>query len=393
MYDLVVKGGLVLDKSSGLEDNKDVAVCDGKIAAVENKISEGSAKKTVDARGYIVSPGLVDIHTHVAWEITRLSIDPYVRCLLRGTTTTLDAGSTGELNFPGFKSYVINRSKERIKALINIESLGMIEFADIKPGNTDQEWPSLLTRSKEKLAGMFINESNTEAAIRRDRDTVVGIKWAHHGIKGMEKARSTADAAGCKLMIENRFMPQASRFVKKGDIVTHIFHNAFNPNSGYVDGIYQDGKIPEEFFRMAKRGVVFDVGHGQGSFSWEVGEHAFREGLPPTTISSDLWCGNIDGPVYDLPTVMSKFLHLGMTLEDVFSASTSVPASVIGMGDEIGALRPGFAADIAVFEMKEGSFALEDCYGRTRKVKRRLSPVHVVRSGKLVLDDGEPTGA
>ena len=268
----VLKGGLVLDKANGLEDNKDVAVTGGKIAAVENKISEGSAKKTIDVRGHIVSPGLVDIHTHVAYEITRLSIDPYARCLLRGTTTTLDAGSTGELNFPGFKTYVIDRSKERIKVLVNIESLGMIEFADVKPGNTDQEWPSLLTRSKEKLAGMFISESNTEAVIRRSRDTVVGIKWAHHGIKGMEKARNTADAAECKLMIENMFMPEASRYVKKGDIVTHIFHDAFQPELGLrrrhlpgredTRGVLPDGQEKRDP-RCRPRAGEFLVGGGR----------------------------------------------------------------------------------------------------------------------------------
>lgn len=393
LYDLLIKGGLVLDREGGVEDHKDVAVAGGKVAAVESGISEGSAKKTIEAKGRIVSPGLIDIHTHTAWEIVRLCVDPYTRCLLRGTTTVLDAGSTGELNFPGFKSYVIGRSKTRIKALINIESLGMIEFADIKPGNTDQEWPSLITRSREKYAGMFINERNTEETIKQNRDAVIGIKWAHHGIKGMKRARNTADAAECKLMIENRFMPQAARYVKKGDIVTHIFHNSFNPNSGYVDGIYQNGKIPEEFFAMIKKGVVLDVGHGQGSFSWEVGEFAFKEGIQPTTISSDLWSGNVNGPVYDLPTVMSKFLHLGMRLEDAFAATTSVPASVVGMKGKIGTLQPGSIADIAVFTMKEGSFSLEDCYGKTRKVRHRLVPVHVVRAGKLVVEDGEPAGA
>lgn len=391
MYDLLIKNGLVLDRKGGVEDHKDVAVFRGKVAAVETSIPEGSSKRTIDAKGHLVSPGLIDLHTHVAWQITRLSIDPYRCCLLRGTTTALDAGSTGELNFMGFKRYVIEPSRTRIKALINIESLGMIEYADVKPGDTDQEWPSLLTRDKERFSGMFISEGNTEKMIRQERGTIVGIKWAHHGIGGMARARKTADAAKCTLMIENKFMPQASRYVKKGDIVTHIFHKGFNPNSGYIDGIYQDGKIPEEFFSMLKRGVIFDVGHGQGSFSWEVGEYAFKEGIHPTTISSDLWTGNINGPVYDLPTVMSKFLHLGMSLEDTFAATTSTPASVLGMEDEIGTLRPGSAADIAIFSIKEGRFSLEDCYGEIRKVKRRLVPLHVVRAGKVVLSHGEPT--
>jgi dihydroorotase len=394
LYDLLVKGGMVLDRAQGISEKMDVAVTSGKIEAVETSISDAKAKKTVDAEGLVVSPGLIDIHTHVAWELVRLSIDPYTRCLLKGTTTAVDAGTTGELNFRGFEHYVIDTSKTRILAFINIESLGMVEFADIKPGNTDQEWPSLLTRSKEKYAGMFISEENTEKVIRDNRDTIVGIKWAHHGIMGMEKARQTGDSAGCRLMVENRFMPAAGmRLLKKGDIITHIFHNAFNANSGYVDGIYQDGKIPEEFFQMRKKGIIFDVGHGQGSFSWDVGELAFKEGIQPDTISSDLWSGNIDGPVYDLPTVMSKFLHLGMSVEDVFAAATSDAASAVGRKGKLGTLQPGRPADIAVFKLREGSFPMEDCYGKVRKMKRHIVPVHVVKGGELMLSNGKPVSA
>ena len=389
MYDLLLKGGLVLDRATGTEEAMDIAISRGKIQAVEHTISDGSAKKSIEARGAIVTPGLIDLHTHVAWEIVRLAIDPTRHCLLRGTTTAVDAGSTGELNYPGFKRYVIEPSKARILALLNIESLGMVEFADIQPGNTDQEWPNLLTRSKEKYAGMFINPETTETTIRQNKESVIGIKWAHHGIKGMEMARASADATKTILMIENKFMPEAAKFVRRGDIVTHIFHNAFNRNSGYIDGIYQKGKIPEEFFEMVKRGVIFDVGHGQGSFSWEVAEHAFKEGLRPTTISSDLWCGNIDGPVYDLPTVMSKFLHLGMPLEDVVAAATSNAASAIRKSGELGTLEPGAVADVAVFKVKEGTFSFEDCYGQVRKASRHIVPLHVVRQGEVVLERGK----
>ncbi|MDG6926002.1 MAG: amidohydrolase family protein [Nitrososphaerota archaeon] len=394
MYDLLVKGGTVLDRAQGISGKMDVAIAGGRVEAVEDTISDGKAKKTIDARGLIVSPGLIDIHTHVAWELVRLSIDPFVRCLLKGTTTAVDAGSTGELNYRGFEHYVIEASKTRILAFINIESLGMVEFADIKPGNTDQEWPSLLTRSKEKYAGMFISEENTERLIRDNPDKIVGIKWAHHGIKGMEKAREVGDSAGCRLMVENKFMPAAGvRLLKKGDIITHIFHDSFNANSGYVDGMCQDGTIPEEFFQMKKRGIIFDVGHGQGSFSWDVGELAFKEGLRPDTISSDLWSGNVKGPVYDLPTVMSKFLHLGMSLEDVFAAATSEAASAVGRRGKLGSLQPGRPADLAAFKIREGNFPMEDCYGEVRKMKRHIVPVHVVKGGELVLSNGKPVSS
>jgi len=390
LYDLLIKGGLLLDSASGLSEKMDIAITRDKVDAVEHRISDGSARRTLDAKGLVVAPGLIDLHTHVAWEVVGLGIDPYSHCLLRGTTTAVDAGSTGELNFRGFKRYVIDQSKVRILALLNIESLGMIEFADVKPWYTTQEWPSLLTSSDEKFVKMFINAKETERTIEQNRKTIMGIKWAHHGIKGMAMARRSADAAKCKLMIENKFMPEASHYVRKGDMVTHIFHNAFDRHSGRKDGLLQDGKIPGEFFKMLKAGVVFDVGHGKGSFSWDVAGLALKEGIRPTTISSDLWSGNIDGPVYDLPTVMSKFLHLGMSLEEVFAASTAAPASVIGRGDELGTLKPGVTADVAVFKVREGSFSLEDCYGKVRKAGRRIVPVHVVRAGEVVLEDGKP---
>lgn len=384
MYSLLIKGGLLTDPAEDLHGKRDIAISRGRVVAVERKIPESKAKKVIDATGMVVTPGLIDLHTHAAYEVVRLCIDPIRNCLLRGTTTVIDAGSTGELNFTPFKNLVIEKSKARILALLNIESLGMIEFADRRPRWTDQEWPKLLTALDEAFAGMFINIENTVNIIRRNRPTIVGIKWAHHGIRGMALAREAADKARCRLMIENHFMPQALEHVKRGDIVTHLYHDYFNPHAGYYDGLTDDGKIRPEFHQALKRGVVLDVGHGKGSFSWKVAELAFREGIKPHTISSDLWIGNVNGPVHDLPTTMSKFLHLGMELDEVVRAATATPASVVGRVGELGTLKRGACADVAIFKIKEGRFPFIDSYGNGRTGSKLLVPMKVLRRGLLV---------
>jgi dihydroorotase len=384
LYSLLIKGGLVIDPAQDFHGKRDIAISSGRVAAVERKIPESKAKKIIDATGMVVTPGLIDIHTHTAHNVVRLCVDPIRNCLLRGTTTVVDAGSTGELNFAAFKKFVIEKSKARILALLNIESLGMIEFADVRPRWTDQEWPKLLTAVEEAFAKMFINVENTINTIRRNRSTIVGIKWAHHGIMGMALAREAADKARCRLMIENHFMPQAMKFVKRGDIVTHLYHNYFNPHAGYYDGLTDDGKIRPEFYQALKRGVILDVGHGKGSFSWKVAELAFREGIKPHTVSSDLWIGNVNGPVFDLPTTMSKFLHLGMELDEVVRTTTATPASVIGRAGELGTLKRGVCADVVIFKIKEGRFPFVDSYGKGRTGSKLLVPIKVLRGGSLV---------
>jgi len=168
----------------------------------------------------------------------------------------------------------------------------------------------------------------------------------------------------------------------KGDIATHIFHYAVHRITKRHDGITEDCKtIHPEVFSAAKRGVVLDVGHGKGSFSWDVARLALKEGLEPDTISTDLWVGNVDGPVYDLPTTMSKFLHLGMSLEKVVEAVTSTPASVLGKIGEFGTLKPGARADIVAFKLQRRSKLLEDCYGKREKVAEMIVPVHVIKDG------------
>ena len=382
MYDLVIRGGMLLDPFQGIHEKKDIAVSNGKIEEIGNKISTGNSLRVIDASGLIVAPGFVDIHAHVACDVIRLSIDPEEKCLMQGTTTVVDAGSTGELNFVPFRDFVINKSNIRILAFLNIESLGMIEFIDSPSGNTDQDWAKLLNSPQ---ARMFVNLENTKKTIRKNRQTILGIKWAHHGLDLLELARKTADDLGCKVMAESRYVPTSLKYLKKGDIATHIFHYAVHRITKKHDGITEDGRtIHPEVFSAAKRGVVLDVGHGKGSFSWGVARLALNEGLGPDTISTDLWVGNVNGPVYDLPTTMAKFLHLGMSLEKVIEATTSKPVSVLGRIGEFGTLKPGTQADIVAFKLQRKTRVLTDCYGKSEKADEIIVPVHVVKGGSIV---------
>jgi dihydroorotase len=386
LYDLLVKGGTLIDPARGIHEIMDIAISKTRVQEVAARIPEARAKHVIDAKGKFVTPGLVDLHTHVAFDVVKLAVDPETTCLARGATTAVDAGSTGELNFTAFKKYVIDQSHTRVLAFINIESLGMIEYDDISPTFTHQAWPELLTAATEIFAPMFVNVSATARIIRGNRRTIVGIKWAHHGLKMLELARKVADEAETRIMAENHYMPEALRYLKRGDIITHAYQFAVHRALHRYDGLTEDGKtIRPEIFEAVRRGIVLDVGHGQGSFSWRVGALALKEGLAPATISTDLWIGNAHGPVYDMPTTMSKFLHLGMDLDRVVEASTSRPAEVIGLKGEVGTLKPGASGDVAILALEEGRFKLTDSYGRTQLASRRLVPVQTVRGGKTIL--------
>lgn len=376
MTDLVVKGGTLLDPSQQIFERKDIAISDGKVEDMRENISSG--QKVIDASGMIVTPGFVDTHTHVASGVVSLCIDPTENCLMKGTTTVADAGSCGELNFPPFKEFVIKKNPARILAFLNIESLGMIEFLD-----PTQRWIEFL--DSPESSKLFANQENTVKVIRENPE-IVGIKWAHHTIELLEIARETADRVPCRIMAESRLIPDLLKFLKSGDIATHIFHFAVHKISKRHDGITEDGKkIHDEVFEAKRRGVVFDIGHGQGSFSWDVARLAFREGLEPDTISTDLWSGNVRGPVYDLPTTMAKFLHLGMSLEKVVRAVTSTPAKVLGREGEFGTLKPGSTADLVAFKIKEGSIVLTDSAGNRKTGDKTIVPVHVIKDGKVII--------
>jgi dihydroorotase len=371
MYDLVIAGGMVVDPGYGLHEKKDVAVEKERIVLVDSHIPRDGAWEVLDASDHLVTPGLIDIHVHVYPGVSHYGIDPDPTCLARGATTVNDAGSSGADTFEGLKRYVIEVVETRVTAFLNISSLGMIS-------PLDNELEDLKHASPERAIGVC----------ERNRDVIQGIKVrlsrsivGDNGLEPLRLAARAAEALGMPLMVHVGDTPsplgEILAVMRPGDLLTHCFH-------GRRHGILDDkGDVLPEVREAVRRGVVFDVGHGVGSFSFEVARRALAAGLTPGTISSDLHYYNVNGPVFDLATTMSKFLLLGLTLDEILAKTTRVPARVLGLSDRLGALRPGFLADIAIFRLNEGDFEFEDSTQQRVHGTQKLEPVAVIRRGRV----------
>ena len=368
--DLLLRGGMLVDPHQGIGDIRDIGVRDGRIAVVAEAVSE-EATTTLDVGGKVVTPGLIDLHVHVWWGVAHLGIEADPHCVRRGATTVYDAGSAGADTFPGFKKFVIDVSATRIKAFLHIASQGQLnneigELTDLRYADVDKA-AAMCERYKEDIVGV---------KIRMTRNLV-----GDNGREGLKRARAVCEATGLPLMLH----PNASPLnladmlgqMQDGDIMTHCFHSS---DTGVLD---EAGKVRPEAVAASERGVLFDVGHGAGSFSFQVAETAMRQGLRPGTISSDLHHYNLHGPVYDLATTLSKFMHLGWSLEEAVARATAAPARAMGMLGEIGTLAVGACADVAVFDVEEGAFDFFDASGEKRIGERRLVPVVTVRAGEI----------
>jgi dihydroorotase len=373
-YDLLVKGATLIDPTQGIHGPRDVAFARGLVIAVARDIPTSRASEVVDASGCLVIPGMIDLHVHVFEGISHYGIPPDPTCLAHGVTTVVDAGSAGADTFPGFRKYVIEVSATRILAQLNISSQGMLspvigELEELK-------WASV---------------SRALQTIEAHRDLILGIKVRltrnsivseSAGLEPLYRAREAGDAASLPIMVHPQdawcsSLDDVLAVMKEGDILTHCFH-------GRTHGILDDeGKVRRSVRRARERGVLFDVGHGAGSFNWQVCNRALVEGFAPDTISSDLHVANVNGPVYDLATTVSKFLHLGFSLDDALAKVTAVPAQVIGMPGQIGTLAVGAYGDAAVLELRDGSFELHDSHNQLRVAKYLLVPKTVIKDGQV----------
>jgi dihydroorotase len=373
-YDLVIQGGTLIDPAEGIHAVRDVAFSDGVVADVGENIDAGGAE-VVDASERIVTPGLIDIHVHVFAGVSHYGIEPDPTCLAKGATTVVDAGSAGADTFPGFRKYVIDVSETRVLAQMNISSQGMLcreigEFEFLEYADVDKAC-KMIEQHRDVVLGV---------KVRLTRNTIVSER---SGMEPLHRARAAADAAGLPIMVHPQdawcsSIDDILGVMKSGDIMTHCFH-------AFPCGIIENGKIRDSVHEAVERGVIFDVGHGQGSFSWPVVEAAMEQGVLPTTISSDLHIYNVNGPVYDLVSVISKFLHLGMSLDDALARVTSVPAEIINLGGKIGTLRKGAWGDAVVLDRVEGDIELVDAHGETRIGSQKLVPKHVVKGGKVYI--------
>ncbi len=369
-YDLVIKNGTVIDPGQGLHDKRDIAIAGGKIRAIEEYVSDSNTLDVIEADGLIVTPGLVDLHVHVWWGVAHLAVEADPSCVYRGVTTAIDAGSAGSNTIAGFHRYVMSEAKTRVLAFLHISGMGQLdndigELEDIRWARVE-EAVEAARMFPEVIVGIKVRLSY---GILRDNDLIA-----------LERALEASRLLGKPLMIHiggtanpvERYLEQ----LRAGDIVTHSFTG--NP-PGILDS---DNKVIDAAWDAMNRGINFDVGHGAGSFSFEVAEKCTEQGLPPGTISSDVHRSNIRGPVYDLMTTLSKYLYLGYSLDEVIGFATHKPANAIGMSDSIGSLRIGADADISIAQLREGDVTLTDARGATRQGKQLLVPVETLKQGR-----------
>lgn len=373
-HDLLIKGGTLIDPAQNIHANKDIAFSNGVVTEVGDDLSKTDALEVLDASGCLVTPGMIDLHVHVFYGVSHFGIEPDPTCLAKGATTVVDAGSAGADIFPGFRKYVIDVSETRILAQINISSQGMLtqeigEFEIPEYADVDKAC-AMIEKHRDIILGVKVRL--TKHSIVSERSGMIPL---HH-------AREAADAAGLPIMVHPQdawcdSIDDILAVMGERDILTHCFHGS---KCGILD---DDGKVRKSVHEAMERGVVFDVGHGAGSFSWDTVETAMNQGVAPQTISSDLHIYNVNGPVYDLANVVTKFLNLGMPLDDAIAKVTSVPAEVILMSDRIGTLAPGAWGDAVISELREGEFQLADSRGETRIGRHNFVPVTVVKGGRI----------
>jgi len=375
-YDLLLKGGHLIDARNNISAVRDVAIAGGKVAAVAANISPVDALKVVDATGLYVTPGLVDIHVHVYAGTGERgsyagdnSLYPDGYTLRAGVTTVVDAGSSGWKNFDDFKNRVIDRSKTRVLAFLNIVGAGM---------RGDKFEQNLSDMEAKPTADMA----------RRHKGVIVGIKTAHYAgpeWAPVERAVEAGTEANIPVMVDfgaNRAeRPMAELVTTKlrpGDIYTHAY-------SGLRNELDDSGHVNPGMFEGRKRGVIFDVGHGGGSFVWRVAVPAIKEGFIPDSLSTDLHVGSMNAGMKDMLNVMDKFLALGMSLDDVVRWSTWNPAREI-KHEELGHLSAGAPADIVVLRLETGTFGFVDTYGARLPGTQKLTCELTLRDGKVVYD-------
>jgi dihydroorotase len=374
-YDLLLQGGHVIDAKNNIDAVRDVAIKDGKVAAVAQRIEPAQALKVVDVKGLYVTPGLIDIHVHVYAGTGEArsyagdnSLYPDGYTFRVGVTTVADAGCAGWRNFEDFKAKIIDRSKTRILAFINIVGNGM------RGGKFENDLTDMQAKPTAEMAMKY-------------KETIIGVKTAHYTgpeWTPVEQAVEAGTIAKIPVMVDfgsNRKERPMSELVTKklrpGDIYTHCY-------SGLRDELV-DGKVNPAMFEARKRGVIFDVGHGGGSFAWRIAVPALKQGFAPDSISTDIHTGSMNSGMKDMLNVMSKFLVMGLPLKDVIADSTWHPAREI-QREELGNLSVGAIADVTVLRVARGEFGYTDMYGARLKGTQKLVAELTLKDGRVVYD-------
>ena len=378
-FDLVIKGGDVLDPSQNLRGKRDIGIRYGVVEALEQDIPAERALKVLNADGKLVTPGLIDLHSHVFPYGSGIGIPADELIAFQGTTTMVSAGDAGANNFAAFRRYIVGQTRTRLYAFVHIANMGLAGFPVPELYNID-----------------FAQVDAAAKAVAENPDIVIGVKVrmsenvvAKHGTEPLKRAIMACEKAGggAKIMCHiggvetGKLMSDILDLLRPGDILTHAYSGA--PNlAGAFTNIVQDGKLLPAALAAKRRGVLFDVGHGGGSFDYTVAEAAMAAGAGPDTISSDIhvFSGNSPGMPY-LTWVMSKFLNLGVPLEQVIAMATANPAKAIGRTPKLGTLQQGAPADVSLLEVVEGPVEFVDTRNNKRQGKVHIKPAGVVLAG------------
>ncbi len=349
MYDLLIHGGEAIIPSTGYRGRMDVAIAGGLVAALGANMEASDAAEVIGADGLLVVPGLIDLHTHLGFELHTQVVDPDLVCPPAGVTTAVDQGSTGAFTFPWYRERVLSRTLIRLYPFINISSIGTI---------------SIHTPYYNDNYGRYIDTADTIRMIEENRAAIRGIKvfatskmvgpWSLDALKA---ARQVADKVGLPIAVHVSVAPPPLEEVlchlTAGDMITHSY-------TVYDQGILDErGRLRPVVLEARRRGVLFDLGHGAGSFNLDVARRALAQDFPPDTISTDLYYANMETPVKDLPTTMSKFLNLGMPLQEVIARTTLNAARAI-REPALGTIEVGKPADLAILRLREGQFSFID---------------------------------
>ncbi|HSZ97696.1 MAG TPA: amidohydrolase/deacetylase family metallohydrolase [Bradyrhizobium sp.] len=372
-FDLVLRGGRVVDPSQKLDAVADIAFSGGKVAMVGNALKVDPGTDVRDVSGYIVTPGLIDLHTHVYWGGTSIGIDAEEFCRTSGVTTAIDTGSAGPGNFAGFRKHVIEPSQVRILAYLHVSHAGIYGYSHrVMVGESEE------IRLMNPIDAVEVADAN--------RDLIVGIKVrvgrnssGTSGIVPLQIALEAANEVGMPLMCHIDHPPpsyeEVVSLLRPGDVLTHAFRPF--PNSPAT----AQGTVKKVVLEARERGVFFDIGHGKGSFAFKTARAMLANGFYPDTISSDIHILCINGPAFDQVTTMSKFLCMGMPFSDVVAAST-VNAAMALRRPELGSLKPGSVGDATLLSIQEGKFDYVDVVGEHLIGDRKIASEGVVIGGR-----------
>jgi dihydroorotase len=374
-YDLLIRDGEVVDPGGGLRGAMDVGIAGGRIAEVAPALPAEQARATISAKGGYVTPGLVDIHAHIFVNSFDMGENTDRFCNAGGVTTVCDAGSAGAATFAGLRFVVDRAVRTRTRAFVNLSAIGITGTS----------------RCGELSHFPYADPEGCARTIAENRDLAIGVKLRYgpgivweYTTEPVKLARKAADMAGVPMMVHITGtplpLPEILAWMKPGDIITHCFH-------GREHGIMGPAKefVLPDVVEAQRHGIIFDCAHGRGGhFNFALIEKALDHGFLPDTISTDLtFTTATTGPVWDLPTTMSKLLHFGVGLDEVVRRATATPAKILGLEGSVGTLRPGANADVAILDLRDGDWELRDTDGNTVRAKRRLFARLALKDGRV----------